>query len=110
MCRSWSKRRSIIRAGGVSLVLVCAIANFPSANGQHRAGHDWWSLQPVRPVAVPQADGTKWTINPIDYFILHRLQKEGLVPSPAADRRTLIRRLSFDLVGLPPDPYEVDAF
>jgi hypothetical protein len=48
--------------------------------------------------------------NPIDAFILHRLEKQGMKPSPEADRRTLIRRLSFDLLGLPPTPAEIDAF
>jgi hypothetical protein len=80
------------------------------AGGQRRAGRDWWSLQPLGPVAVPSVDGSQRPQNPIDHFILHRLKKEGLAPSPAADRRTLIRRLSFDLVGLPPTPHEVEAF
>jgi hypothetical protein len=48
--------------------------------------------------------------NPIDAFILHRLEKQGMKPSPEADRRTLLRRLSFDLLGLPPTPAEIDAF
>ena len=68
----------------------------------------WWSLQPIRRPAVPpraSADG-----NEIDAFIGRRLAEEGLAPSPPADRRTLIRRLSFDLTGLPPDPAEVEAF
>ncbi len=53
---------------------------------------------------------THWPRNAIDRFILARLEEEGLAPSPAADRDTLIRRLSLDLVGLPPTPEEVDAF
>jgi hypothetical protein len=80
------------------------------AGDENRAGPDWWSLQPVRPVAVPSVAPTQKPINPIDHFVLQRLHKEGLAPSPEADRRTLIRRLSFDLIGLPPDPGEVDAF
>jgi len=78
--------------------------------GQRRAGRDWWSLQPLRPVAVPSGDDSQRPINPIDHFILHRLKKENLAPAPVADRRTLIRRLSFDLVGLPPTPHEVETF
>src|SRR6185369_9710200 len=51
-----------------------------------------------------------WVRNPIDAFVLARLEKEGLPPSPEADRPTQIRRLSLDLLGLPPTPAEVDAF
>src|SRR5205085_12354878 len=51
-----------------------------------------------------------WPKNPIDYFILSKLEKEGLKPSPEADRATLIRRVYLDLVGLPPPPEEVEAF
>jgi hypothetical protein len=80
------------------------------ADGQRRAGRDWWSLQPVRPVEVPFVDDSQRPQNPIDHFILHRLKRERLAPSPMADRRTLIRRLSFDLVGLPPTPHEVEDF
>ncbi len=80
-----------------------------------RAGYNWWSLQPLRRdsssgVEPPQVADTGWPINPVDNFILQRLEKAGLRPSPPADRRTLIRRLSFDLVGLPPTPEEVEEF
>jgi hypothetical protein len=67
-------------------------------------------LQPLRPVVVPAAGDSSWPINPIDHFILERLSKKQLTPSPLADRRTLIRRLSFDLIGLPPTPREVETF
>jgi hypothetical protein len=99
-----------IIAGGTSIAVFCAATMAVQTGSPRRAGQDWWSLQPLRPVAVPQAEDTQWPINPIDHFILQRLRKEGLSPSPRADRRTLIRRLSFDLVGLPPDPHEVEAF
>ncbi len=70
----------------------------------------WWSFKkPVRP-PVPAVTDTAWVRNPIDAFILAKLEKEGLRPSPPADRRTLIRRASFDLLGLPPDAKEVDDF
>ena len=52
----------------------------------------------------------QWPRNPIDHFVLARLEREGLRPSPEADRATLIRRVSLDLIGLPPTPAEVDAF
>jgi hypothetical protein len=75
-----------------------------------RAGYDWWALQPVIRPQLPDVKNTKWIVNPIDRFVLHRLERTGLIPSPKADRRTLIRRLSFDLLGLPPSPEEVATF
>jgi len=75
-----------------------------------RAGYDWWSLQPFarpNPPAVERADFVR---NPIDSFVLAKLESVGLAPSPEADRRTLIRRVTFDLTGLPPTPEEVAAF
>ncbi len=69
-----------------------------------------WAFRPiVRPV-VPATKNTAWARNPIDRFVLARLEKEGLSPSPEAERATLIRRLSFDLRGLPPGWEEVQAF
>jgi len=69
----------------------------------------WSFVPPVRP-SLPQIQNRNWPKNPIDYFVLARLEREGLKPSPEADRRTLIRRVSLDLTGLPPAPAEVDAF
>lgn len=71
---------------------------------------DHWAFNPLDRPPVPQIKKTAWIKNPVDNFILARLQKEGLAPSPEADRRTLIRRLSFDLTGLPPTPDEAQAF
>ncbi|MBL9139342.1 MAG: DUF1553 domain-containing protein [Verrucomicrobiales bacterium] len=68
---------------------------------------DWWSLKPLRRPPVP-LDGTLQ--HPIDAFIHARLRGTGLTPAAEADRRTLIRRLGFDLLGLPPTPEEVEAF
>jgi mono/diheme cytochrome c family protein len=69
----------------------------------------WAFVPPVRP-EIPTVRKPAWVRNPIDAFILARLDKEGLEPSPEADKTTLIRRLSFDLIGLPPTIAEVDAF
>ncbi len=69
----------------------------------------WGFIAPVRP-PVPQVVHQGWVRNPIDSFILARLEKEGLSPSAPADRVTLLRRLSLDLIGLPPTAAEVDAF
>jgi mono/diheme cytochrome c family protein len=80
-------------------------ANWPdSADGPRANPKDWWSLKPLARPAVPG------TGHPIDQFIRSALGAKGMKPSPRADRRTLIRRLYFDLIGLPPTPDEVDAF
>src|SRR5262249_18730132 len=73
---------------------------------------DWWSLQSLtRPVVPPVEPAmARWARTPIDHFILAKLTEKGLRPSPEADRRTLVRRLSFDLIGLPPTPEEVAEF
>jgi len=69
-----------------------------------------WSLLAVKRPSVPKVKAEKSVRNPIDAFILAELEKVGLTPSPEADRRTLARRLSLDLIGLPPEPAEVEAF
>jgi hypothetical protein len=69
----------------------------------------WAFVQPQRP-AVPAVANATWTRNPIDGFVLARLEAAGLQPSAEADKVTLIRRLTLDLTGLPPTPAEVDAF
>jgi hypothetical protein len=73
-----------------------------------RARH--WSLQPLTHPALPPVKDAAWPTSPIDFFILSRLEAKGLRPAPPADRRTLIRRLTFDLIGLPPTKAEIDAF
>ena len=80
------------------------ISNLQSQPRQH-----WAFIAPIRPV-VPTVKHSAWVRNPIDAFVLARLEKEGLKPSPEADRATLLRRLSLDLIGLPPTIEEVDAF
>src|SRR5665213_964136 len=69
----------------------------------------WSFIPPVRP-APPQVSDRAWPKNPIDNFVMVRLDREGLKPSPEADKRTLLRRVSFDLTGLPPSPADVKAF
>jgi len=75
-----------------------------------RAGYDWWALQAVRKPQPPAVRDAGWTRTAIDRFVLARLEARDLHPAPEADRRTLIRRLSFDLTGLPPGPEEVERF
>jgi len=69
----------------------------------------WAYVKPQRP-PLPEVKDARWPHNEIDRFVLARLEKEGLKPSPEADRTTLIRRASLDVTGLPPTPQEVDAF
>lgn len=72
-----------------------------------------WSFQRLRRPPIPQLGDSShrpWIRNAVDAFILARLERKGLRPAPAADRRTLIRRLFFDLTGLPPIPEQIDAF
>src|SRR6266446_10101877 len=69
----------------------------------------WAFKPPIRP-KVPAVKNKNWVRTPIDNSILARLEKEGLKPSPEADKVTLLRRLSLDLIGLPPSIEEVDVF
>src|SRR5262249_55978289 len=69
-----------------------------------------WAYHPVRPVALPTVRNPAWCTSPIDFFLLAKLEAAGLSPAQPADPRTLIRRLTFDLTGLPPSPQEVEAF
>jgi len=71
---------------------------------------DHWSLQPRAKPSIPAVNDTKWVRNPIDAFIRLKLEKAGLKPAADADAATFIRRLTFDLHGLPPTPEEVAAF
>jgi hypothetical protein len=76
-------------------------------------GAEWkqhWSYLPIRSPAIPEVQDVAWPVGPIDYFVLARLEDEGLRPSKQADKARLIRRLSFDLTGLPPTLEEVEAF
>lgn len=90
-------------------------APWPAKSGTTQAGvspdpAQHWAFQPVSNPTPPAVRTTGWVQNPVDQFILARLEAEGLKPSPAADRRTLIRRATYDLTGLPATAEEVDAF
>ncbi len=80
-----------------------------SASAEAKLARHWAYVKPVRP-PLPAVKERSWARNPIDAFVLARLEKEGLAPSPEASKETLIRRATLDLVGLPPSPEEVDAF
>ncbi|MFO0425247.1 MAG: DUF1553 domain-containing protein, partial [Planctomyces sp.] len=75
-----------------------------------RAGADWWSLQPVNRPKVPAVKDPSWCRQPIDAFVLAKLEEHSFSPAPVASRETLIRRVFFDLIGLPPSPEEVEEF
>ena len=73
-------------------------------------GRKFWSFVPVQLPEVPAATTANWVQTPIDAFVLEKLEANNLRPAPIADKRTLIRRATFDLTGLPPSPAEVTAF
>jgi hypothetical protein len=89
---------------------VAAGAPWPDSLAGDGTGSTHWAFRAPECPTLPAVKDARWVRNPIDRFIRARLGKEGLTPSPQADRVTLLRRLSLDLVGLPPTVEEVDAF
>jgi hypothetical protein len=85
-------------------------ARFAETSEGRGAASEHWSFRPPRRPLLPAVAHEGWPRNGIDHFVLARLEKEGLSPAPEADRTTLIRRLSLDLIGLPPTIAEVNAF
>jgi len=79
-------------------------------SGSRRGTGNHWAFQKIRPGPIPKGDGSQWSLTPIDRFVLARLNAAGLAPAKAASRRVLIRRLSFDVTGLPPTPQQVARF
>ena len=73
------------------------------------AARKHWAFQPVKLPALPEVKNAAWVRTPVDRFILAKLEDKGYAPAAAADRRTLVRRATFDLIGLPPTPEELDA-
>jgi hypothetical protein len=98
---------AVLLVGTLTVARAAARSPRPGANA-NEAAH--WSLTPVTRPAAPAVRDPAWARNPIDAFVLAKLEEKGLAPSPAADARTLIRRVTFDLTGLPPTPEEVGAF
>ncbi len=74
------------------------------------ADRQWWAFQPLTMPPIPSAPDDDGSRNPIDRFVRHRLSQAGMHPAPRADEITLVRRLYFDLIGLPPTPPEIDAY
>ncbi|MDA1273462.1 MAG: PSD1 and planctomycete cytochrome C domain-containing protein [Verrucomicrobia bacterium] len=80
------------------------------ASAHQSSSEDHWAFQPVALPALPDVGHKDWVRSPVDAFILEKLDAKGLSPSERADKRTLIRRVAFDLTGLPPSPEEAAAF
>src|SRR5581483_11496047 len=103
------EKTAMKRLLAASVLLIGATAG-PGAAPTPAAEHPHWSFRPpIRP-PIPSVRQAERAANPVDRFLLARLEAAGLAPAPPADRITLLRRLSFDLVGLPPTPEEVEAF
>ena len=82
----------------------------PGRHGISDEDRKWWAFQPIQLPPLPVVTNEKWARNEIDRFVLSKLEQAQLAPAAEADRGTLIRRLSFDLIGLPPTPEEIAAF
>jgi hypothetical protein len=91
-------------------VAIAASSSRDSTTYDYREGRNWWAFQAVKSMPVPTVKDNRWVKSPIDDFILSKLESKRLRPSPPADKRTLIRRATFDLTGLPPTPKEINAF
>ncbi len=99
---------AFVLAVGIAAWPIATVAAVAATSMAERT--NFWSLKPLVRPAAPTVHNAAGVRNPIDAFILARLEKEGLALSPAAGRATLLRRVSFDLIGLPPTPEEIDAF
>src|SRR6266496_2261672 len=100
-------KTAFVNLAGAMVLTACASAA-PADDRLEKSKH-WAFVAPGRPVA-PRVRQPEAVRNPIDQFIIARLEKEGIAPSPEADRAALARRVSLDLIGLPPTPGELDDF
>jgi hypothetical protein len=82
----------------------------PTSSIDIEKGRQYWVFQPPQKTAVPKVKNGKWSSQPIDRFLLARMEQVRILPVPDADRTTLLRRVTLDLTGLPPTPEEIDAF
>lgn len=82
----------------------------PGSSADSGRSWDWWSFRPPMDPAIPTVADRTWPQSPLDRFVLAKLEQQGLRPAPEADKGTLIRRATFDLIGLPPTAVEVEAF
>jgi len=100
---------NLLRHCGVAAVALVAVGAGPAAQDDSPPRRPW-SFGPVGVPPPPEVADSSWVRSPIDHFILARLEAQRLRPAPPAGRRDLIRRATFDLLGLPPSPEEVEAF
>lgn len=110
--RSANQTTVLISKGAAFLLCVLSASIGLAVAAERKTGSDAsvpWAFRPILQAEIPK-DPTGEPVHPIDAFLLKSLREQGLSPTAEADRRTLIRRLSFDLIGLPPTPEEVDAF
>jgi hypothetical protein len=93
--------------------IEAGVARSPTSNPagiNFDAARSHWAYRPIRRPAIPAVKDAGWSITPVDSFILAKLEAAGLTPAPRADRRTLLRRVYFDLIGLPPTVLEIEDF
>lgn len=109
--RSVMKRTRLLKLVSLTCcLLLLLLASFAGASSSASEAADYWAFRkPVRS-AVPQVENAAWVKNPIDAFVLAKLEEKGLSPASPAGKRTLLRRVTFDLTGLPPTPEEMKAF
>jgi Protein of unknown function (DUF1553)/Protein of unknown function (DUF1549)/Concanavalin A-like lectin/glucanases superfamily len=93
-----------------ALLVVILLSPTVAVAAEPDAKADWWSLRKLTRPEPPAVRRKDWVRNPIDAFVLAALEARGLQPAPAADKAALLRRVTFDLIGLPPTPEEIDAF
>ena len=104
---SWVESGAPYADGSVEALQVTAEEHEqPSFEG----AADYWAFQPITRPEPPAVENTDWVANAIDRFILRRLEEKSLAPAPTAGRIELLRRVTYDLTGLPPTPEEIDAF
>src|SRR5437762_2203422 len=106
-------KKSLLAFLSAALILWAADETIAPLGTYTAAERRHWAFQPRKDTPPPtfaDAAAKAWVKTPVDAFILARLRRAGLKPAPAADRATLIRRVTFDLTGLPPTPAEIDAF
>ncbi len=111
----YSPGRLLLLAAIISTAVYTGAAQSAETKGRrsHTEGAKeevHWSFQPVKQTPIPTVRQQGWPRSPIDAFLLARLEKEGLKPAPPADKRTLLRRVYLDLIGLPPTPQEQQSF
>ncbi len=113
--RRWLAPLAVVAAGmiGAQGGAEATTPQAPAAHGPPKvddAARQFWAFKPLIRPDVPKVNDSAWVRNPIDAFILAKLDQKNFAPAPDADKVTLVRRATYDLIGLPPTPAEVDAF